>query len=309
MTFLADIQAEVRGAGIDIAVIEHDTPTIFDWLLTAFSYQGVSDRVARSYIQQNGGASWWDIEAKLSASPTCPRLRQYWTYSDCRYNKTSFSCSEPEHIDCCPLPSHRLRNGRLNQTAYSFFMFVRDIAKGDFVGWIDTQLAGQGDLSAGRPFPSGDDDSLLGPLRNVYGVSDKILTMALSGLLLGASSGRRHWFEAGASMIAVDSLVHNFLHRTGILGRCGAPHGYGVGCYGNGGCAEIIKTLSARIDARDFNSGFPRNFPRFIQHAIWRFCAADSLNLCNGNRIDDRKPCQISYCQLFSICERKRLKT
>ena len=310
MTFLADIRAEIVSAGIDIAVNRRDTPTIFDWLLTAFSYQGVADRVARSYIQQNGGASWWDIQAKLSALPTCPRLRQYWTFSDCRYNKTSFSCSEPEHIDCCPLPSHRLRNGRLNQTAYSFFLFVRDIAKSDFVGWIDAQLASQSDpMAGGLNYPNTDPEPLLGPLRNVYGVSDKILTMALSGLLLGASSGRRHWFEAGSSMIAIDSLVHNFLHRTGILGRCGTSHGYGVGCYAGGGCAEIIKMLSARIDARDFNTGFPGYFPRFIQHAIWCYCAADGLNICNGNRIDDRKSCEISYCQLFTICDRTRLKT
>jgi hypothetical protein len=37
-----------------------------------------------------------------------------------------------------PLP--RLRNGRLNETAYSFFLFVRDIANGDIVGrWYNHQ--------------------------------------------------------------------------------------------------------------------------------------------------------------------------
>jgi hypothetical protein len=48
-------------------------------------------------------------------------------------------------------------------------------------------------------------------------------------------------------------------------------------------------------------------FPRFVQHAIWRFCAADGLNVCNGNRVDDRKSCENSYCQLFSKCSRKTL--
>jgi len=38
------------------------------------------------------------------------------------------------------LPKHNLRNGRLNQTAYSLFLFIRDIADGDLVGWIDGQL-------------------------------------------------------------------------------------------------------------------------------------------------------------------------
>jgi hypothetical protein len=47
------------------------------------------------------------------------------------------TCAEPEHIDCCPLPSHDLRNGHLNQAAYSLFLFIRDIADGDLIGWID----------------------------------------------------------------------------------------------------------------------------------------------------------------------------
>ena len=85
-------------------------------------------------------------------------------------------------------------------------------------------------------------------------------------------------------------------------------HNDSVSCYAQGGCADIIKNLAKLIDARTFNRRFPRDFPRFVQHAIWRFCAADGLDLCNGNRIDDRKPCQISYCQLFGICDRKQLK-
>ena len=32
-------------------------------------------------------------------------------------------------------------------------------------------------------------------------------------------------------MIAIDTLVHNFLHRTGILPRFNANHVYGAACY------------------------------------------------------------------------------
>src|ERR1019366_7351927 len=94
-------------------------------------------------------------------------------------------------------------------------------------------------------------ERLIGPMRNIYGVSDKILTMTLSGLLLGVSDDRPNWFETGKGMIAIA-----------------------------------------------FSRQFPKVFPRFVQHAIWRFCAADGLNICNGNRIDDRKSCQNTYCQL-----------
>ena len=80
--------------------------------------------------------------------------------------------------------------------------------------------------------------AILEPLGEVYGVSDKVLSMALSGMLIGGSGGRPRWLEVGVSMIAVDTLVHNFLHRTGILRRFAADHAYGSGCYRPGGCAD-----------------------------------------------------------------------
>jgi len=307
MSLLDEIDAETLKAGMDTAVALGHTPPVFDWLLTAFSYQGISDRVARTYIEKHGTASWSQMETSLRSCPSCPKLCNYWTYEGCRYDKGSFTCSEPDHIDACPVPRARLRNGRLNQTAYSLFLFVRDITGGDLIGWIDGQLetaagSSAADLEAARQ------EALIGPLRNVYGVSDKVLTMALSSLLIGARGQRPVWFETGKAMMAIDTLVHNFLHRTGILEGCGTPHVYGAACYARGGCAEIIRGVATRIDARSFNPRFPGKFPRFVQHAIWRFCAADGLNLCNGNRIDDRKACQITYCYLYQKCSRTPLK-
>jgi hypothetical protein len=52
------------------------------------------------------------------------------------------------------------------------------------------------------------------PLRNVYAVSDKVLTMALSGILITGSKHYPAWLEVGVGMAAVDTLVHNYLHRT-----------------------------------------------------------------------------------------------
>jgi hypothetical protein len=109
-------------------------------------------------------------------------------------------------------------------------------------------------------------------------------------------------------MIAVDTLVHNFLHRTGILRDCHAEHQYGPRCYAPGGCADIIEGIAAKIDARRFNPAFPANFPRFVQHAIWRFCAEAGLNRCNGRRIKDRAPCAQTDCPVFARCARVPLK-
>jgi hypothetical protein len=124
------------------------------------------------------------------------------------------------------------------------FLFVRDIAGGDIVGWIDRQVADHlGNLPAARA-------ALVDPLRHVYGISDKVIAMALASFLMGAGRTRPGWFAVGASFVVVDTLVHNFLHRTGILDRLGAGHPYGPSCYRPGGCADILIGIATAIDAR-----------------------------------------------------------
>lgn len=307
-TFLGDILRSAQTSGLSAAIETHDTSKLFDAILPAFSYQGISDTVAREYMRRHGSATWAQISKSLGSNPTCPRLQTYWHYYQCRYDKGSGTCAEPDHVARCPVPTHRLRNGRLNQTAYSFFLFIRDLVGQDFVGWIDQQLAGIPAKPTDPTFERQLQEALIGPMRHVYGVSDKILAMTLSEILMSASSNRPLWFRAGRTMIAVDTLVHNFLHRTGILTACGSDHAYGVACYRAGGCADVLRTVAHLIDARRFNPAFPRAFPRFVQHALWRYCAADGLNICNGNQIDDRKPCQARHCAIFITCDRKPLK-
>ena len=297
------IRVDLDAEGIRTAMRRRDTAAVFDWLIAALSYQGISDQIAYDYMEQHGYVRWDDINQKLAGDASCPKLRSYWHFYDCHYTKLRRTCAEPNHISRCPLPTHDLRNGRLNQTAYALYLFIRDIADGDLIGWIDQQLQAANS-------PAGPDrvarmrDAVIAPLREVHGVSDKVLTMALSSLLLGAPSKLRLWPEVGASMIAIDTLVHNFLHRTGILRRFGADHAYGPACYRPGGCAEVIEAVAQRIDARTFNPAFPAVFPRFVQHAIWRYCAQTGLDVCNGNRIDDRKSCDNVYCQIHNICDR-----
>jgi len=205
------------------------------------------------------------------------------------------------------LPTHPLRNGRLNQTAYSLYLFIRDIADRDLVGWIEAQLASE--ANAVGPVRNGRlRDALLDPLRHVHGVSNKVLSMALSVLLLAAPRSMRLWAEVGHRMIAIDTLVHNFLHRTGILHRFDAKHTYGLACYQPSGCADIIQVVAERIDARQFNPSYPQVFPRFVQHAIWRYCSLSGLDVCNGNRIDDSRRCENKDCRVRLMCDRVPLR-
>jgi hypothetical protein len=160
------------------AIERHDSGCIFNWLVQTLSYQGIADRIAHDYMQRHGSARWARIKASLGRKPSCPKLRGYWPFYDCRYRKGSATCAEPRHLGACPLPRLPLRNGHLNQMAYSLFLFIRDVADGDFVGWIDAQLSSVNSKSVDRIAALR--QAIIGPLRNVYGVSDKVLTMALA---------------------------------------------------------------------------------------------------------------------------------
>jgi hypothetical protein len=301
-------ESQVDNRAIRSAIKDHDTAALFDWLMAALSHQGISDRVADDYMDQHGRVTWRQIKRDMAGRPSCPKLQSYWEFHGCRYHKTSQTCGEPDHIANCPLPTHDLRNGRLNQTAYSLYLFIRDIADNDLVGWVEGQLA-----SAAAPADPGRHarmrHALLDPLRYVYGVSDKVLSMALSVLLIAAPKNVRLWAEVGGGMVAIDTLVHNFLVRTGVLRRFNADHLYGPACYQANGCADIIQTVATQIDARQFNPKFPETFPRFVQHAIWRYCAENGLDVCNGNRINDDARCDNVYCQLHRMCDRVALRS
>jgi hypothetical protein len=305
-TLIDEIRWDLRADKVRATIRNRDTSPVFDWLMAAVSYQGISNQVAYNYMEKHGRVTWQQIKQGLERA-TCPKLKSYWHFHGCRYDKVSRTCAEPDHIRRCPLPTHDLRNGRLNQTAYSLYLFIRDVADGDLVGWIDRQLQAASD-PPGPARLARMRRSLIEPLREVYGLSDKVLTMALSCILLGAPQKTSLWVEVGGSMIAIDTLVHNFLVRTGILHRFDANHTYGLACYRPGGCADIIQAVAEQVDARQFNPSFPKVFPRFVQHAIWKYCSQSGLDVCNGNRINDSRRCENKDCRVRLMCDRVALR-
>jgi hypothetical protein len=44
VSLIDDIRAELRAEGIPTAIRCHDTATLFDWLISALSYQGILSR-------------------------------------------------------------------------------------------------------------------------------------------------------------------------------------------------------------------------------------------------------------------------
>jgi hypothetical protein len=144
-----DIRADLTADNVRAAIRHRDTAAVIDGLLAALimSYQGIADQVAYDYMARHGRATWHDIDHKLAQAASCPKLKSYWHFHGCKYEKISATCAEPDHIGACPLPSHDLRNGHLNQTAYSLFLFIRDLVDGDLIGWIDDQLEAANDWS------------------------------------------------------------------------------------------------------------------------------------------------------------------
>ena len=40
--------------GVRAAMRKRDTTAVFDWLISALSYQGISDQIAYDYMEQHG---------------------------------------------------------------------------------------------------------------------------------------------------------------------------------------------------------------------------------------------------------------
>lgn len=302
-TYLDDVRARLCAEGIQAAVERHDTATIFESTIRLIDRQGVSNAAAIGFAASHGSARWHDIEAALADRPLCPKLKSWWHFNECGYRKFA-SCARSDLLPLCPLPKISARKGALNQAAVGLALFIRDIADGDIVAWIDARLeaADPGQTASNRPASMR--AALIDPLVNIVGTGPKVWNMILAELLLGGDPSCERWVTTGASFVAIDSLVHAYLHRTGILRRLDADHVYGPHCYAAGGCDDVIAGLADRIDAREFSADFPARFPRWVQFAIWWFCAAAGWSICNGNQIDDRVGCSQRFCPAFSNCDR-----
>src|SRR3982074_201703 len=84
-SLVTDLRASAKSAGLLAAIVDHNTPGLFDWLGRAASFQGIADRVAEGFLEEHGSVSWADIEASLAQSPACPKLSGYWRFAGCQY--------------------------------------------------------------------------------------------------------------------------------------------------------------------------------------------------------------------------------
>ena len=75
-SYLDDIRDDLRGHGIIRAVRDHDTPALFDWLIEALSFQGISDTVAVGYMARHGVGPLVGDRRSVVAKPIVPEARR-----------------------------------------------------------------------------------------------------------------------------------------------------------------------------------------------------------------------------------------
>src|SRR4051812_43704495 len=61
-----NIRADLDAEGVRTAMRKRYTAAVFDWLIAALSYQGISNQIADDYMEQHGYVSWKDIDQKLA---------------------------------------------------------------------------------------------------------------------------------------------------------------------------------------------------------------------------------------------------
>lgn len=304
---LRRLDAGIKFPEFKRAVADHDSAFLYGWLMEIFSLQGISDANAFSYIETHGNAEWKQVKKLLAKGPqACAKLKTFADFKNCGFRKTAGTCNVPELLEACAVPQLPLRKGDLNQLAFSLFLFIRDVCKGDLIGFIDTTIAEAKASETDDPERAAR-HALIKAFKPIFGVGTKLIAMSLASILIAGGRARPDWVKLGRSMIVVDSLVHNFLHRSGILAAYRKSHAYGPACYGKKGCEIVLRDIASKIDLKTIDPRLPSHHPRMVQSAIWRLCAEWGLDLCNGCQIDDTKRCGLTDCPVRSLCSRRVL--
>jgi hypothetical protein len=111
------IRVDLDADGVRAAMRNRDTAAVFDWLIASLSYQGISDQIAFDYMEEHGYVRWQDVNQKLAQGATCPKLKSYWHFYGCAYQKLSRTWRKVVLVEP-NLESGRFRIGRCQQPAF-----------------------------------------------------------------------------------------------------------------------------------------------------------------------------------------------
>ncbi len=278
--------SSLKGAGPEV---------IASTLYEIANYQGMSDRAASSWLVTNGNPDFLELADRLTREQ-CACAASAAGINNCGYLRSQNVCSHPALLSLCIVPTIPARKGQLARLAVALSYWAAALPDQCLVAWARSKLK-RGDPRSGAA-------AMVEDLKSLPGVSDKVASMIASDIAIGLSARRPALFASGASVVVVDSLVHNLLLRSGAILAEGKPHTFGSACYATDGCRDLIVRFSETIDARRYNSAWPQTAPRMLQHALWRFCAGNEFNVCNGNQIHAGTKCKTSICPARRRCAR-----
>ncbi len=260
--------------------------------MEGFLYTGGSDQSNESHYRKQKVKPSFNRVEKALASAQCPKLVSFSSFHDCGYRKLPRRCNNPDLIEACPLPKFDMKRGNLNQMVFSLYLFLRDVCGNDFYNFIRSEFKEKDQKKVGDQV-----QAFLAQFGQVYNVGPKLIDMVFSHLFF-TRTPRWDSREIGAEMVAIDTLVHNFLARTGTLDEYKRPHKYGIACHTHKGCVGVIEEIAREIDCWKYNPNYPAYFPRLVQLYIWAYCSMNRENVCNGNKCKDGKPNR--ECELYT---------
>src|SRR6202048_4572651 len=68
---IGEVRAALRADRVRAAIRSRNTGPVFDWLMSALGYQGISDQVAYGYMEKHGRVRWRQIKQGLDRGASC----------------------------------------------------------------------------------------------------------------------------------------------------------------------------------------------------------------------------------------------
>jgi hypothetical protein len=279
-------------------ILKSENAGLFEYLTGSFVYVGGSDRVnLKLWKAVKPRPTFHRIKDQLKRA-RCPRLGTFDDFHGCGYSKYLRTCGEPEYFPECPLPKYFMRFGRINQMVFSVYLFLRDRCRNDFPGFVKSFFGSPKQLARLSEEDLRDKLKLfVKEMTRLHMVGPKLVNMAVADVFC-VTAKDWNYLRVFHRMVAVDTLIHEFLHRSGTLKAFGKEHNYGAACHKEHGCLGVIEEVARQIDCSRYNEEYPAYFPKLVQSCLWRFCTEScNLNACRRNAVNVE-------CEFRDWCDR-----
>jgi len=287
----------IQKTGIDEEKIrEGDSKEIFKSLILYGQFQGIADKNAFSYLERHSSineiADFDTLKEGVKDSP-CPALKSFSAFRNCDYKKSEHNCRYGREFGCI-LKELDCRKGSINIMIGSAFLFLKEYYQESMVNFIK-----EGAKHEDKKF------FYTRELLKIRNIGPQTASLFLTDLFNPFFFGYKVKGIDHNDFIVIDTLVHNFFHRTGILKALGREHNYNSEfCHTEEYCKGIILEIAQKVDIRDLleDDNFQAFEPRLIQLCIWLQCA-DEGRKCGGGVCNEKGPF-CNDCNVELMCDK-----